>query len=96
MNSNSNTRGLSSADDGNARLCLCAAAALFATGIVGRVANFIAPGTTNLDALLAVSAFYFVLAIIDARVSARIRAKEKEDTLGDRQQVTPSSHRRAA
>lgn len=96
MNSNSSTRSLRSADDGNARLCLCAAAALFATGMVGRIANFVSPGTTNLDALLAVSAFYFVLAIIDARVSARIRAKQKEDTLDDRQQVTPSSHRRAA
>lgn len=67
-------------NDGNSQLCFFTAAVLFIAGMVGYVANYIAPDSTNLDALLIVGLFYLGLAVIDLRVTARLRARESAES----------------
>jgi hypothetical protein len=65
--------------DGNSQLCFFAAAALFVTGIGGHIVNFFAPDSTNLDALLLVSLFYFGLAVVDLRITSRTQARHSAE-----------------
>lgn len=80
--------------DGNSQLCFFAAAALFVAGIGGHIVNFFAPDSTNLDALLLVSLFYFGLAIVDLRITARVRARHSVEA-ADEGQARPSYNRAA-
>jgi hypothetical protein len=93
MNSDSRITEVLSSDNDSSPLCFFTSLILFAFGTVGGITNYLAPGTTQLNSLLLVGVFYFVLGLLERRISFRSRVKGKVST--EMQAAPPQSGKAA-